>query len=700
MLKTLLIDNYDSYTFNLYQLIAQINGESPLVIHNDQMSWQDLKQLNFDNVVISPGPGHPANQRDFGVCQQVLQQVDKPILGVCLGHQGIADVFGGTVIHAPEVRHGRISQIYHQRSHLFKEIPCPFSAVRYHSLIVNQTDLPDCLEIVAWTDDGLIMGLRHRHKPIFGVQFHPESICTDYGYQLLENFKAITAVFQLTQNISEVTDQPDVVSSQVKTIVPSRDTKAASVEHNSTFKVFVKKLAIAPDPEQVFVHFYGNSPYAFWLDSAQVEPGLSRFSFMGNNQGDHSLQVEYHCQTQTLNITQHNTVTQKKVSIFDYLQAELDRRCCDTEALPFDFNCGFVGYFGYELKLECGAKFSHAFDLPDAAFLLSTQMIAFDHQEQTTYLLYFGKFEQADQADTWFKEIETDLAALSPLPEIQSLDQHEPVLFQLSRSRSTYLQDIEQCLQEIQDGESYEICLTNRLYTHTPVDPLAFYRHLRHQNPAPYSAFLRLGDFSIVCSSPERFLKVDREGWVETKPIKGTLPRGTTPQEDRQICQQLANSEKDRAENLMVLDLLRNDLGLVCEVGSVHVPKLMEVETYATVHQLVSTVKGRLRTDVKVTDCIRAAFPGGSMTGAPKLRTMEIIDRLEGEARGIYSGSIGFLGLNGTADLNIVIRTAIMTPTETSIGVGGGIIALSDPELEFEEILLKAKALIQALVSP
>ncbi len=199
---------------------------------------------------------------------------------------------------------------------------------------------------------------------------------------------------------------------------------------------------------------------------------------------------------------------------------------------------------------------------------------------------------------------------------------------------------------------------------------------------------------TIVCFSPERFLKLDKKGYLESKPIKGTARRGKNKQEDEQLKKQLQYSEKEQAENLMIVDLLRNDLGKICEIGSVTVPKLMSIETYSTVHQMVSTVRGKIKPDVTPLDCIKACFPGGSMTGAPKKRTMEIIDELETEARGIYSGSIGFIALNGTIDLNIVIRTAIITPEQTTIGIGGAITILSNPQDEFEEIILKAKAII------
>jgi para-aminobenzoate synthetase len=701
-MRTLIIDNYDSYTFNLYQMLAEVNGEVPLVIHNNRVSWNELQEIAFDNIVISPGPGRPERSKDFGVCQQIIENnINIPLLGVCLGHQGIGYLHGGKIIHAPEVRHGRLSQIYHNGSELFQNIPSEFSVVRYHSLLVAD-ELPECLEKIAWTEDGLVMGLRHRYLPFWGVQFHPESICTEYGKTLLENFRDMTLQFQMKQR-NRV--QGGGGSKEKRRIGEQKR------QQGEKFKLLTRKLDICPNTEQMFVQMFGTSPNAFWLDSSRVELGLSRFSFMGDGSGENSLLVRYHTQTQELIITQSDTVIRRRESIFEYLKREINYRYCQSQELPFDFNCGFVGYFGYELKSEIGGQLLHSSPLPDAIFLLADRMIAIDHQEQCVYLLQLVK--KGEIGETWFDTIQQQIETLAPLPKLLPQGNQEPIKFRLSRPYQTYIQDIQKCLEEIHEGETYQVCLTNQLYTDATPDALTFYRTLRQVNPAPYSAFLRFGEIAncqkpfghprnsacaIACSSPERFLQIDRQGWVETKPIKGTLPRGETPETDFILREKLRNSEKDRAENLMIVDLLRNDLGRVCEVGSVHVPKLMDVESYATVHQLVTTVRGRLRADLQAVDCIQSSFPGGSMTGAPKIRTMQIIDGLEEEARGVYSGTIGFLGLNGTTDLNIVIRTAVFTPEQTSIGIGGGIVALSHPEMEFREMLLKAKALIHAMV--
>jgi para-aminobenzoate synthetase len=661
-MRTLLIDNYDSFTFNLFHLLGEVNGDEPIVVRNDELSWDEVVALAVDNIVISPGPGRPEHERDVGVSLDVLARADVPVLGVCLGHQALAHVTGGVVDHAPEVMHGRLSEINHDGRGLFAGIPQGFAAVRYHSLAVGA--VPASLRVTAWTPDDVVMGLEHSSRPLWGVQFHPESISTEHGAALLRNFRDLTH------------------ARGGRSAGPAR-TAGPRLEHRA--------LAAWRDPEAVFVALYGDRDHAVWLDSARAEPGLARFSFMGAPDGPLGQVVRYDVATGVLTVERGGRREERHESVFDYTKRELTRLRADAPELPFDFACGFAGYFGYELKAECGGALVHRSPLPDAALVFCDRLIAFDHDERRVHLL---ALTDTDSAEDWLAATERRLDGLAaPAPPAPA----GRLTFAAREGRDAYLANIAACLHEIVEGETYEVCLTTQLHGDGAIDPLAAYRALRARNPAPHAALLRLGDVSVLSSSPERFLRVDRERTVESKPIKGTAPRAAHPMEDAYRAAALRADDKSRAENLMIVDLVRNDLGRVCLLGSVTVPSLMAVESYATVHQLVTTVRGRLRDDASAVDCIRAAFPGGSMTGAPKLRTMEIIDRLETGPRGVYSGALGFLSVNGTADLSIVIRTLVASPGGLQIGSGGAIVAASNPAAEHDEMVLKARAVLAAV---
>lgn len=474
--------------------------------------------------------------------------------------------------------------------------------------------------------------------------------------------------------------------------------------HRVGYRLHTRRIVGAVDVEAAFGRMYAGASRAFWLDSSFVEPGRSRFSFFGDGSGPLAEFVRYDVESGRCAIERAGRPVRKvAASVFDYLKRQLSNRRVDATGLPFDFTGGYVGYFGYEVKADCGSPNRHRSPVPDAAWLFADRVIAVDHQEGFTYAVCLAEDtpQAAREAADWLESALADLTCVAtqrpPLPVPPAPADPGAAEPWLVRDRATYLADIEACKRELRAGTSYEICLTNAARLPAPPDALEFYRTLRRDNPAPYAAFLRFGELEVAGSSPERFLRIGRDGTAEARPIKGTAPRGDGPQEDARLRDALASDAKTRAENLMIVDLLRNDLGRVCRTGSVRVSKLMATETYATVHQLVSTVQGRLRADTDAVDCVRACFPGGSMTGAPKLRTLEIIDSLESEARGVYSGALGYFGCGGGADLSIVIRTAVFADGQMHLGAGGAIVLGSDPDAEYEEMLLKTAAPMRAL---
>ena len=418
-------------------------------------------------------------------------------------------------------------------------------------------------------------------------------------------------------------------------------------------RLFSAKLPSRVNMADAFITLHKNDNYAFYLDR---EVNLDNpFSVIGGS---------------------HQVLNKAQAEEFLATLSGLD----DPE-LPFDFRPGVVGAISYE---------------GEHLWLPVDRALVFDHKNS---LLYFiGLFETEADFQHWEQAALLRLALIGGerANYLATRAIVEPESITYRHSDAEYLALIESCKESIAKGDAYQLCLTNQITLQTSNDPFAVFLNLRSLSPAPYSAYIRLGETAIVSSSPEQFLKVSG-GLVSTKPIKGTRPRGADELQDAELAAELRNNQKEQAENLMIVDLMRNDLAMISEPDDVVVQKLFDVESYASVHQLVSTIVAKLRPELGVFDAISACFPAGSMTGAPKISAMDILARLEKGPRGIYSGAIGFIGLNGACELGMTIRTIVFEKTKATIGIGGGITIDSVPMEELAETKLKAKALLRAL---
>jgi para-aminobenzoate synthetase component 1 len=370
---------------------------------------------------------------------------------------------------------------------------------------------------------------------------------------------------------------------------------------------------------------------------------------------------------------------------------------------------GLVGWLGYELREETmGVRLRHPGRLAPAAFLAVDRVVGVSAEGRIELLARGESWsgELAQWRDETLERLRGTVPAAAPAAAVAPAAAAAVVTVigqgdaHWHESREQYLANIAACQEAIRVGDAYLLNLTTEVEVAGSFDPLAVFLELRRLSPSHHAALIRIGDVSLVSSSPERFLRVDPDGTVATHPVKGTRPRSSDPAEDARIRDGLLSSEKERAENVMIVDLMRNDLGRVCEVGSVSVPELLYVESYEQVHQLVSSVCGRLREGLDAVDAVAACLPAGSMTGTPKLRATEILDSLENRERGLYSGVFGYFGFDGRADLAMTIRSIVLDATSARIGAGGGITALSVPAEEWAEVQLKVAAPLRALGVP
>ncbi|MDO8578475.1 MAG: aminodeoxychorismate synthase component I [Dehalococcoidales bacterium] len=439
--------------------------------------------------------------------------------------------------------------------------------------------------------------------------------------------------------------------------------------------------------------------FGFFLDSGMDPDKLGRYSFMGCD----PFLVLSTCGNEGI-LTQGKAKARITGNPFDMLQHLLEIYRLDSSPSPVPFVGGAVGYLSYDLCHfieRLPATTSDDLKLPECYFGFYDLIIAFDNLQGRAYIISSGfpelrETERITRAAERIAEIKNKLNR--PPPQNKSFPFPSPACSVLKSNftHEGYVATVAKAKQYIIDGEIIQVNLSQRFEADIFIPPWELYRRLRQINPAPFAAYLGFEGVSIVSSSPERFIR--RSGdIVETRPIKGTRPRGKTKPEDEAMAAELLSSTKDRAENIMIVDLERNDLGRICRVGTVKVTELAILETFPTVFHLTSTITGKLREDKNGIDLLKATFPGGSVTGAPKIRAMEIIDELEPTRRSVYTGSIGYIGFNGDLDLNIAIRTFIVKEGRAYFQVGGGIVYDSDPEAEYQETLYKGRALIDAL---
>lgn len=741
----LVIDNYDSFVHNLVRYLRELHV--PVVVYrHDALDLEEIAALAPSGILLSPGPKRPS---DSGICQAAVRAFAGiiPILGVCLGHQVIADVFGGSIVKGKEPVHGKNSQIHHDGRGVFTALPMPFSATRYHSLVVSDIRFPDCLEVSARTPDGIIMGIRHRTLAVEGVQFHPEAERTEHGHLLLANFIHQCGFAGEAGNVLQQNGQsanPVLIPQQAKSMGLGLHESSTAILTDLDDRIpyiaetRIQLLSAHVEAYEVFTatrHMAGT----VFLDSAARDPELGRYSMVAwspwmalTERAGGTLRMRW-----DIKVMEPEFV--RKAEPHPILEPDPETMLLPEDVLtvvarvlkanrkaPYPglpFVGGAIGLIGYEaqvqatgiLQSEPGDDFTDALNpcsqiQPATWFWFHRNLFISDHATGLRYLLQTGPDTDMEtpesgeaafwrmMGNTWSIPLDDGCLAVDMAKKPPSLSM--PIgwqeRFQTNFTEEAYCDAVSAMRTHISNGDIYLANMTRQFRTKTDLSGFELHDRLRRLNPASFSAWFPFGRFELISASPERFLRIV-DGWVETRPIKGTRPRGTTPEADAANRKALGDSLKDQAELLMVTDLERNDLSLVCEPGTVSVSDLFELEVHPTVFHLAATVRGRLENGLDAVDCMRACFPGGSITGTPKIQAMLVIRELERIPRGAYTGCLGYFGYDGGADFSIIIRTLVKQGEDVSFGVGGGVTWDSVPSEEHQETLDKAQALMAVL---
>ena len=485
------------------------------------------------------------------------------------------------------------------------------------------------------------------------------------------------------------------------TPTPSYEEFRASATQGN-FAVFLKRIDFLKDPFQTYRRFRGGAPSVL-LESAKVSSKMGRYSIVAKDPF-----LIFKAKGRKIEIQSYQTTEVLEADPFLVIGRILRKLRSETHDESPPFTGGAVGYFGYEAKnlLEprLSQKSADDLGLPDIYLLFFDQGILWDHLEESSTLFVNSRVGKNlkkcyESAVRKIAALEADLRSCEKKKTVSTpagIPRSFPASIRSSFSRPGFMEVVEKAKRYIRQGEVYQANLSQRFSFPLKEDPTAIYERLRKVNPSSFFGYLDAGNFQILSGSPERLVKLEN-GILETRPIAGTRSRGRTVEEDARNALDLMLSEKERAEHIMLVDLERNDLGRVAEYGSVRVDELMRLEDYTHVKHIVSNVQGALKPGLDAIDVLKAFFPGGTITGAPKLRCMEIIDELEPVARGPYTGSLGYLSFTGNMDMNIIIRSLVVNQETGHLNVGAGIVADSSPEREYEETLYKAESVFNAI---
>ncbi len=687
--RVLIIDNYDSFTYNIREMLAKI-GVDAIVKRNDEITMDDVESLNPSHIIVSPGPGTPEKPEDIGITGQVIDYAvrnRRALLGICLGHQALAHHFGGKIVQADEILHGKTSdiQLHHQDDlpypDLFAGLSETEQAMRYHSLAAERASLPDVFRITAETRDRYrtIMAMQHQGNaeqealPLYGVQFHPESFATPAGKTILENFlKADPEAYE--RLLQKGLPSLDALTGQESFLLPAEAERVLDSVEQRPFEI--REFPCDLPPEEVYARLHAESGDMFCLESLAADGGERhhRYSYFGI-----APKFVLSARNEKCFLDDREIGMPKGTNPLDVLDAALHRLRQDADGdVPQgqSFSGGFVGFSAYE-----------AIQYTEPTVLPTTHLTP--ENERTFSYGYFEDGLIYDNQEKTYRYFTrgNDRSGLFRRTLAHPVIVQDPVITKRDGgvSKAGYERTVEAVQQKVRAGETFQTVPSRRETYGIEGSMAPLYKRLRELYPSGSMHAIRMGNMESIGSFPELVLAIDH-GVIISRHLAGMRKRSGDPATDRAIYQELINDMKERAEHIMLVDLARNDVSRTALPGTVEVvpEHFMERLDAGPVMHIASEIRGRIN-GLSPVRMLSSVFPMGTVSGAPKVRSMQIIASQESGPRGLYAGSIGFLDLTGNLHAVVGLRSIMRTGDELKVQAGGGIVYDSDPASEYAE---------------